>query len=91
MQNRALEWGRSELDVTHGQADSTWFCLAAKTPLQIHRAYQHGAAWVEGQVLKPPARVEAAHTVIERMRDDAHMFSPFALCSGSVSRHEFRT
>jgi hypothetical protein len=46
--------------------------LAAKTPLQIHHAYQHGAAWVEGQVLKPPARVEAAHTVIERMRDDAH-------------------
>ena len=38
----------------------------------FNRPYQHGAAWVEGQVLKPPARVEAAHTVIERMRDDAH-------------------
>jgi len=45
--------------------------FVAQTPLQIVCPRHHGAARIEGQVLESPARVEAAHAIIERMRDDA--------------------
>jgi hypothetical protein len=41
-----------------------------KTQLQINHAHHHGAARIKRQVLESPARIEAAHAVIERMRGD---------------------
>src|SRR6266852_1904942 len=51
--------------------------LSFKALSQIDHAHHHGAARVEGQVLKSPSRVEAAHAIIERMRNDAHAADDF--------------
>src|SRR5262249_18423929 len=39
--------------------------------LQINHADDHGASWVERQILETPSRIEAARGVVERVREDA--------------------
>ena len=42
-----------------------------ETPFQIDHADQHGAAWVEREVLEAPSGVEAANRVVKWVGDDA--------------------
>ena len=75
----------SKVDITHGRSDAREFNFTSENPLQIDHADEHGAARIERQVLESPTCVEPAHTVIERMRDDAHAADDFG---GVQSRFE---
>ncbi len=59
---------------------------------QLHHANDHRAARVEGQVLKTPARIEAAQIVVERMRYHAHAADNIRYAQGRSQRvgHEVR-
>ena len=56
--------------------------------LQIHHAHEHGAAWIKGQVLESPSRIEAAHAVIERVRDDTHAAHDFGRVHSGFEREK---
>lgn len=68
--------------------NAIWFDLASKTLPQIVHAHQHGAAWVERQVLKSPSHVEAADVLIERMSDDSHAADDFGRVQRRLKREQ---
>ncbi len=61
-------------------------------PPRLHHANDHGAARIEGQVLKTPSRVKAADGFVERMRDDAHAADAIRYARSGSQRigHEVR-
>src|SRR5271155_4738627 len=54
--------------------------------MQVDHAHDHRAPRIEGKVLETPCRVEAAHTVIERMGDNARAADMFG-CAQSRAKH----
>ena len=76
----------SEFDITHGRAIRFALGFASKAFAQIVHAHHHGPAWIEEQVLKSPARIEAAQVVIEWKGDDAHAADEFRSLQSGFQR-----
>lgn len=55
---------------------------------QIHNSYCHAAVRVEGKVFEPEVPVEVAHTVIERMSENAEASDALRKAHGGCEREQ---